>query len=86
MLDALVEAAFEAVVEVVITGTGSLLVAVLSFGFWRTESMLESSREPYAGTLWFRRKGGVVVTSLGASLVGFAFYAGLVGVLIYRAM
>lgn len=67
------------VVELLLIGTGRVLVSLASFGRWRGEEL--GSREGRvhgkAGALSFKRDGRRVITRVGLLLTGLAFYGTL---------
>ncbi|MCU4120237.1 hypothetical protein [Variovorax sp. N23] len=70
----------EALVEIFLVLTGKMLVFLLSFGAWRSESMMgnESNVHAAAGALSFVRDGRRVVTVTGQQVAGMAFYGLLI--------
>ena len=66
----------EVVVEIFLALTGKVLVFLLSFGAWRSESLFgnESSIHAAAGALSFVREGRRVITVTGQQLLGMLFY------------
>lgn len=66
----------EALVEILLVLTGKMLVFLLSFGAWRSESMMgnESSIHAAAGALSFVRDGRRVITVTGQQAAGITFY------------
>lgn len=74
--------------ELLVVGTGKVVVTVASFGRWRGEKISSNEGRIYssAGSLWFRREGRVVVAFNGLLFVGIIFYVLLVvSVAIYWA-
>jgi hypothetical protein len=74
--------------ELLVVGTGKVVVKVASFGRWRGENISSNEGRIYsaAGSLWFRREGRIVVTSNGLLFVGIIFYVLLIAsVAIYLA-
>lgn len=70
-------------VDVVLLGTGQVIVRVVSFGRWRGESLgtKEGRIHGAAGALAFKRNGQRVVTASGLLFVGMSFWV-CVGVLL----
>lgn len=66
-------------IELLLIGTGRLVVRAMSFGRWRGEdaSKGESRTLAAAGALSFRHGGVRVVTHTGHLFVGILFYVGL---------
>lgn len=66
----------ELLVEAFFVLTGKMLVFLLSFGAWRSESMMghESVVHAAAGALSFVRDGRRVITVTGQQLAGMLFY------------
>jgi hypothetical protein len=62
--------------ELLLVGTGKVVVAVVSFGRWRGEKISRNEGRIYsaAGSLWFRRDGRIVVALNGLLFVGIIFY------------
>lgn len=74
--------------ELLVVGTGKIVVAVASFGRWRGERISRNEGRIFsaAGSLWFRREGRVVVAINGLLFVGIIFYVVLAAsALIYWA-
>lgn len=67
------------VVELLLLGTGRVVVSFASFGRWRGERLGtgEGRIHGMAGALSFKRDGRRVVTRTGLLLVGLAAYAAL---------
>jgi hypothetical protein len=74
-------------VEVILIFTGKAVIAVASFGRWRSESLNGAEGRIYgpAGALSFKRDGQCVFTPTGLSLVGVLFYVLLVLALLWWA-
>ena len=70
----------QALIDLLLIWTGKLLVFLLSFGAWRSESMMrnESGIHAAAGALSFVRDGRRVVTTTGQLMAGVAFYGVLI--------
>jgi hypothetical protein len=79
-MDHLIGALLELVFNVVLVGTGRLIVAVVSFGQWRGASMFDDEESIHggAGALSFVLNGQRVITTTGMGLLGFLFYMVLV--------
>jgi hypothetical protein len=77
----------EAFVGIFLVLTGKMLVFLLSFGAWRSESMMgnESSIHAAAGALSFVRDGRRVITVTGQQVVGMAFYGLLIASVLLAA-
>lgn len=65
-------------IEILLIGTGRLVVCTVSFGRWRGEKVgeRESKTLAPAGALSFRHEGVRVVTHTGLLFVGIVFYVG----------
>lgn len=77
----------EALVELFLVLTGKMLVSLLSFGAWRSESMMgnKSSVHAAAGALSFVRDGRRVITVTGQQVAGMAFYVLLIASVLLAA-
>jgi hypothetical protein len=71
-------------VEGILQGTGRVLVFLLSFGRWRSESIEENEGRIHgpAGAISFKRDGQRVITTDGNSFIGLVFYLGLIALFI----
>jgi hypothetical protein len=71
-------------VEGILQGTGRVLIFLLSFGRWRSESIEENKGRIHgpAGAISFKRDGQRVITTDGVSFIGLAFYLGLIALFV----
>jgi hypothetical protein len=74
--------------DIACTLTGAWLVRLLSLGRWRGEDLNghEARTHAAAGALTFVLDGQRVVTAVGLTLIGMAFYGLLAGALVYWMM
>ena len=75
-MDHLLGALVELVFNVLLVGTGKVIIAVVSLGKWRGGSMFDTEESVHAaaGALSFVRDGQRVITTTGMGLLGFVFY------------
>lgn len=86
-MDHLLGALLEFVFNLVLVGTGRVIVAVVTLGRWRGASMFDSEESIHgaAGALSFVRDGQRVVTTTGMGMLGFLFYFLLITLLVVAA-
>jgi hypothetical protein len=72
----------DTLVEVLLVLTGKVLVRVSTLGSWRCESIRGKDLPGADGALIFAENDRWVVTVAGQELVGIAFYAVVLGVVI----
>lgn len=71
--------------ELLLVATGRILVCAASAGHWRGEREDEGRIHSTAGALSFWLEGRRVITHTGTLLVGLAFYALVIAILVSRA-
>lgn len=75
-MDHLLGALAELVFNVLLVGTGKVIITVVSLGRWRGASIFDTEERVHgaAGSLSFVRDGQRVITTTGMGLLGFVFY------------